>query len=169
MEHHTLDAFPNPKDKPPLYGNEPWLIDRSMEWIMETGYMPEPLPDDDNIRIYIPMDLNKNAILRRLDYIIHHYKEANEKNEMDFSCDVVNLINQIEIYDQIWFVRHMPEEGKHSAEAIELVKEFIEYLEDIPDGCAEVFPFSTIEKLRREFIETVRDNTEPMEYDGDWF
>lgn len=30
MEHHTLDVYPIPKDKEPLYINEPWLIDRSL-------------------------------------------------------------------------------------------------------------------------------------------
>lgn len=168
MDHHNLDVFPIPKEKKPMFINEPWMIDRSMEWIMET-FTPEPLPDEDNIRVYIPMDINRKAIIRRLDWIIRHYGEANEKNEMDFSCDVVNLISQIEIYDQIWFIRHPPKEGKHSLEAIELVKEFIEHLENIPDGCAERFPFSTIKKLRAEFIDTVRDNTVPMEYGGDWF
>ena len=31
------------------------------------------------------------------------------------------LVAQIEIYDQIWYVRHMPKEGEHSAEAIYLL------------------------------------------------
>ncbi|SFB66353.1 hypothetical protein [Ruminococcus albus] len=70
MEHHTLDEFPIPKEEQPIFINEPWLIDRSLEWIMETGVFAEPLPDDDNIRVYIPMDINKEAILRRLDWII---------------------------------------------------------------------------------------------------
>lgn len=30
MEHHTLDVYSIPKDKAPLYINEPWLIDRSL-------------------------------------------------------------------------------------------------------------------------------------------
>ena len=34
---------------------------------------------------------------------------------------------------------------------------------------SEIFPYSTIEKLRKEFIETVRDQNEPMEYGGDWY
>ena len=169
MDHHSLDVFPIPKDKQPMYINEPWLIDRSMEWIMETGYIKYPLPDEDNIRVYIPMDLNKSAILRRLDWIIRHYGECNEENESDFACDVINLISQIEIYDQIWYLRHMPKEGKHSVEAIELVKEFVAKLEDIPDGCSEIFPFSTIKKLKEEFIETVRDQNAPMEYGGSWY
>ena len=52
MEHHSLDSFPIPKDEKPLYLNEPWLIDRSLEWIMQERVFEEPLPDEDNIRVY---------------------------------------------------------------------------------------------------------------------
>ena len=78
--------------------------------------------------------------------------EANEENESDFMFEVERLISQIEIYDQVWFVRHMPEDRKHSAEAKLLVKDFIAALEEIPDGCAETFPFELIEDLRREYF-----------------
>lgn len=43
--------------------------------------------------------------------------------------------------------------GKHSAEAIELVEEFIAKLEEIPDGCAEIFPFELIDELKKEFLD----------------
>ncbi len=71
-----------------------------------------PDEQDDNVRVYVPLDLNKEAILRRLHRVIYQYGEANEGNEVEFSKDVDMLINQIEIYDQIWYVRHMPEEGR---------------------------------------------------------
>ena len=100
----------------------------------------------------MPLDINRRAILRRLDRIITRYGEANEKNEIDFSFDVNRLLSQVEIYDQIWYVRHMPEDGAHSAEAVALVREFIEKLEEIPDGCAEIFPFELIEELKKEFL-----------------
>lgn len=102
--------------------------------------------------MYIPLDLNKKAILRRLDDIIMRYGEANEGNESDFSMDVDRLISQIEIYDQIWYVRHMPENRSHSSEAIALVQEFVARLEEIPDGCAELFPFETIADLNAEYL-----------------
>ena len=41
---------------------------------------------------------------------------------------------------------------KHSAEAIDLVEAFIQRLEEIPDGCAELFPFETIDELREEYL-----------------
>jgi hypothetical protein len=48
------------------------------------------------------------------------------------------LISQVEIYDQLWYVRHL--------------KEFIVNLEEIPDGCAEIFPFELIDELKEEFL-----------------
>ena len=72
---------------------------------------------------------------------------------MNFSADVDALISQIEIYDQIWYVRHMPLDGGRSMEAKELVREFIARLESIPDGCAECFPFELIEQLRKAYTE----------------
>ena len=169
MEHHNLDAHPIPKEQKPLFINEPWMIDKSLQWIQEEGYDPAPLPDEDNIRVYIPMDICKSAILRRLTEIIGLYGATTEENEMDYAYDVVNLISQIEIYDQIWFVRHMPKQGKHSVEAIELVKEFVKKLEDIEEADSEMFPYTTIEKLKKEFIETVRNQDEPMLYEDNWY
>ena len=150
MNHHRLDPYPIPKDKEPLYVNEPWLIDRSLYYQEDAG--GEPYKAEDNIRIYVPMDLNGDTILRRLRYVISRYGESNEKNEMNFSADVEMLISQIEIYDRVWYLRNNPGEGKHSKEGIELVKKFVEMLESIPDGCAECFPFETIERLRMEYL-----------------
>lgn len=155
MNHHSLDVHPIPKESTPRFINEPWMIDPSLQWIQETECNPNPLPEPDNIRVYIPMDICKESILRRLSFIINRYGAATEANEMDYAYDVVNLISQIEIYDQIWFIRHMPKEGKHSLEAIELVKEFVAKLEEIEEGDSEMFPYTTIEKLKKEFIETV--------------
>ena len=149
MEQHSLDPYPIPKDKKPLYINEPWLIDKSL---LEYQLHREPDEKEDNIRIYLPMDLNKDAILRRLDYIIVVYGEAREDNESNFSIDVGMIISQLEIYDQIWFVRHMPKEGDHSREAIELVAEIVSRLEDIPDCGAECFPFELIDELKEEYL-----------------
>ena len=114
---------------------------------LEYSTQREPDAKEDNIRIYVPIDLNRDAILRRLDRIIEQYGEATEENEMEFSIDVDLIISQLEIYDQIWFVRHMPPEGNHSREAKSLVKEIITRLEEIPDGCAECFPFELIDEL----------------------
>ena len=150
MEHHDLDPYPIPKDETPLFINEPWLIDKYLFDYSER--IKEPEAAEDNVRVYVPLDINREAILRRLRLLISQYQEANEDNEMHFSRDVDMLVSQIEIYDQIWYVRHMPKEGKHSVEAISLVKDFIILLESIPDGCAESFPFETIDELREEYL-----------------
>ena len=150
MEHHQLDPYPMPKEKDPLFINEPWLTDKTL---LDYPLNREPEEMVDNVRIYIPLDLNKDAIIRRLDSLIYHYGEANEGNESEFRVDVNLLIYQIEIYDQVWYVRHMPKEGRHSKEAIELVEAFVKKLEEIPDGCAECFPFETIDELKREYLE----------------
>ena len=155
ITHHKLDPYPDPKDKTPIYINEPWVIDKSL-----LDYPVDYKVDErDNVRVYFPMDLSRDAILRRLNRVIAHYGEANEENESDFYEDVGMIISQIEIYDQIWFVRNMPEVGKHSAEAVSLVKDVISALEEIPDGCAECFPFETVEELRKYYDKTTFNTT----------
>lgn len=151
LEHHDLDIHPIPKERTPLFINEPWLIDHSSYELSCRSKEPENM--DDNIRVYLPLDINKQAILRRLERIIARYGKADEWNESDFDSDVCMLISQIEIYDQIWYVRHMSAaKGEHSAEAVELIKEFIARLEEIPDGGAEIFPFELIDELKQEFL-----------------
>ena len=67
------------------------------------------------------MDLNKDAILRRLDNIIELYGEAREDNEIKFSIDMGMIISQLEIYDQIWFVRHIPKKGVNNPGSVSLL------------------------------------------------
>lgn len=144
-----LDPYPVPQEEHPLFINVPWLVDASIERDDSIGIEPEA--ETDNRRVYVPLDLNKKAILRRLDEIIRRYGSASERNEWDFSFDVRRLLFQVEIYDRIWFVRHMPESGNHSQEGILLIQDFIKRLEEIPDDCAECFPFEMIEELRAEY------------------
>lgn len=150
MRRHKLDPYPITKDKAPLYINEPWLIDESL------GSSPldntEPENQRDNIRVYIPLDLNKKAILRRLMRVISKYGGVTEVNESEYSLAVKHLVSQVEIYDQLWYVRHMPEVGNHSLEAIELVREMIVLLETISDCGAEGFLSETIELLRMNYL-----------------
>ena len=55
-------------------------------------------------------------------------------------------------YDQVWYVGHMPDSGRHSVEAVELVREVLSLLEGVSDGCAEYSHFELIEKLRSEYL-----------------
>ena len=50
----------------------------------------------------------------------------------------------------------MPKRGKHSAEGISLAADFVKMLEEIPDNCAETFPFELIDKLKEEYLEIER-------------
>ena len=84
--HHNLDPNPIPKDNTPLYVNGPWLVDDSILYGQVFNREPENEPD--NVRIYVPIDLNRKAILRRLRMIIARYEEANEDNEFEFSMEV---------------------------------------------------------------------------------
>ena len=100
------------------------------------------------------MDICKSTILRRLADVISYYDPAAEANELDFSYDVNSLISQIEIYDQLWFVSHCPNHGRHSAEAVDLVKEFVKKLKDIQVHDAELFPYDTIDELKKDYLGT---------------
>ena len=149
-QYHDLDIHPIPEDMDLLFINEPWIIDRSqavMDFVCK-----EPEPAEDNIRVFLPLDINKGAIIRRLNDLIYRYGEANEDNEFNFSSDVDALVSQIEIYDQVWNVRQGLGRGIHSREAVELVEEFIDMLEELPDGGAELFPFELIDELREEYL-----------------
>lgn len=155
MEHHDLDVWPVPKDKKPRFINEPWLIDDTILSVnpeCPKEKLKEPEGEKDNIRFYVPLDINRKAILRRLRWIINKYGEATEDNEIVFSLDVDVLVSQIEIYDQVWSIRNAKASAKHSEEAVALVKEFVAMLEKIPDGCAEFFPFELIDELRNEYL-----------------
>ena len=65
----------------------------------------------------------------------------------------------LEIYDQVWFSRskkhYTNEEGMvvgHSKEAFELVKEIIAELEQIPNVDSDMFPFDTIDEIKKEYL-----------------
>lgn len=152
--HHNLDVYPMPREKQPMFINEPWMIDESLFALEDR--IKEPDSEKDNIRVFVPMDLNKTAILRRLDHIISVYGSASEWNEMNYSVAVNRLFLQIEVYDQIWFARHPKSIGvgitQHSTEAVDLVKQFVETLEAIPVADAECFPYEIIEELKKDYL-----------------
>lgn len=147
VEHHNLDPYPVPKEKEPLYVNETTLTDMSF-----VEKIANDMEKEDNVRIYAPIDINADAIMRRLYHIINKYGEANERNESDFSIEVRHLFSQVEIYDQVWFIRDADYMGKHSRKGVALVREFVKALQDIPDGCAELFPFEMIDWLAEEYL-----------------
>ncbi|MGM9958233.1 MAG: hypothetical protein ACI32B_03180 [Erysipelotrichaceae bacterium] len=146
MTHHRLGVRPIRKEV--LYVNEPELADRSLFDLRPN----KPKVRDDNIRIYVPLDLNKEAFIRRLEDIVSIYKEVSYDNESNFYLSVCMLIQQMKIYDQIWKVRTLSDSGNHSTKSIELVKEFIAVLESMPDNCAEYFSYDVIDDLKKEYL-----------------
>lgn len=155
MTHHSIDVHPIPEGQA-RFINEPWLVD---DYLFRYGPQEtKPDSEPDNVRVYVPLDLNRAAILRRLDLICSQYGEVSWKNESDFSCAVAQLIEQIEIYDQVWSARHPHVKENHavghSAEAIGLVREVIRKLDAVGEnGSGEMFPYETIEELTKEYME----------------
>ena len=160
---HKLDCKPIPEDV--LYINEldladsvPYETNIEMEKALtgkckkEGGVLP-----NDNVRIYVPIDINPEAIMWRLDFLFITMDYPTEDNESAYSFAVRRIISQLEIYDQVCVTRNFEnsvqkELGgvRHSREGIELARRIADYLEE-NDGTAELFPWDEIEKLRKEF------------------
>lgn len=141
-----------------MFINEPWLVDESIYFESAKQMMAarEPEDEEDNRRVYIPLDLNKAAFLRRLDYVLSKYSDITWKNESNVCSEVRAILSQIEIYDQLWFVRegkfNTDENGMicgHSRHAIDVVESFISKLEAV-DTC-EDFPYDIIDELKKEY------------------
>lgn len=149
-QHHILDVWPEPKETMPRFINEAWLVDDTVNVIPDKRTPPEK--ESDNIRIYVPLDLNKKAILRRLDAVIEQYGYTTKYNEKIYSYDVERLIYQIEIYDQYCYVQELPKDQQHSTKGIELVKAFVDRLNKIPNIDSEYFPYRMIRELNAEYL-----------------
>ena len=63
----------------------------------------------DHIRVYVPLDLSKQRILAYFQAVLNHFGRASEENESAFSSTIDQVITRLEIYDQIWFTRELPE------------------------------------------------------------
>lgn len=96
--HHTLDIHPFPKDV--LYINEFELVDvvntydsqkkhdkaLSGKCKKEGGVLP-----DDNVRIYVPIDLNADYIINRLRDILASFGSPSENNESALTVEGASL------------------------------------------------------------------------------
>lgn len=157
-DHHPLDVWPLPRDQKPMFINEPWLVDDSIYFETKKQMMAAREPEDetDNRRVYVPIDLNKKAFLRRLEHVLSKYPDITWRNESNVYAEVQKIISLIEIYDQLWFVREgnfkTDENGMicgHSRHATEVIQEFISRLETV-DTC-EDFPYNIIDELKKEY------------------
>lgn len=61
------------------------------------------------------------------------------------------MISQIEIYDQVWYVRHMPPKGEHMLEAMGLVEHLSQSWKKYRMP-VQRFPFDLIDQLREEYL-----------------
>ena len=120
--------------------------------VANSGILP-----NDNVRIYVPIDINADYIMWMLNAIFVLTGYPTEENESAYSDVVRIIIYQLEIYDKVCVTRNFEEsiqkelgDVRHSREGIELAKRIVEYLEE-NDGTAECFPWGEIEKLRKEF------------------
>lgn len=98
--HESDLADPSQADVPVASKAQGKPLDRRERLQLELRSQPE-----DNVRVYIPLDINEDAILRRLHHIFWKYGEVSEANEAPFRSEVETLVSQVEIYDQVWFVR----------------------------------------------------------------
>ena len=162
--HHDLDITPIPEKV--LYVNDPimgtiaepynTIDDYEMAKTGKTKAEGGVLPDD-NIRIYVPMDLNGSIIMRELHMLYGILGSPDEGNELDFDVLTDKIIEKLEIYDQVWVARDaknavcMENSGLlHSKRGIALAQKIIDFLEE-DEGCAETFPYETIDRLREEW------------------
>lgn len=161
--HHKLDIHPIPEKV--LYVNELNLVTSSQyemqddyekaltgKRISEGGILPE-----DNVRIYIPMDLSAENIMRQLYILYRHLGSPTESNEYQYYSEVRKLISWLEIYAQVWVARdsaHAVQKtdggSLHSQQGIKLAKQMIDLLSE-DEGCAECFPFDIIKELKVQF------------------
>ena len=160
--HHDLDVHPIPEKV--LYINELGIADMAFYYNTEEQHQKALtgrtrtnggiLPDD-NVRVYVPLDLNAAQILSRLQQIYQIMESPNDTNELEFSYQVGKIISQLEIYDQVWVARDLGnavriEEHLHSKNGIELASKIVGVLlED--EGCAERFPYDVVDELKKEF------------------
>lgn len=160
---HKLDIRPIPENT--LYVNKLSICDQipyetkkqvdqalTGKTISQGGILPE-----DNVRIYVPLDLSEEAILRRLQYLYYCFGMVSEKNEGEYSSGVSRLVSQLEIYDQVRVARDIetsiqkePGGIRHSLQGIELARKMIKVMEE-NEGCGECFPYEQINELKKEF------------------
>ena len=113
------------------------------------------LPDD-NVRVYVPLDLNAAQILNRLQQIYQIMESPDDTNELEFSYQVGKIISQLEIYDQVCVARGLGnavriKEHLHSKNGIELAGKIVSILLK-DEVSAERFPYDVVDKLKMEFV-----------------
>lgn len=159
--HHSIDIRPIP-DKA-FYVNEVALANPvdyydTAECVRQAS-RGENLPQD-NVRVYVPLDLNKDLLLYEVRTLYRSLGSPNEANESSFASAVDQIISKLEIYDQVWIVRNVGHAVRmkngdapdilHSNQAIEAAREMIRVFEQ-NEGTAECFPYDVVNALKQEY------------------
>lgn len=124
--------------------------DLSITRFNEGGLLPE-----DNVRIYVPMDVNQELILIKLESLFDELGELTWRNKMDYSIAVSKLIRLLELYDQ-----SLIEQGNypvvqtgetiHSKLAIETAEKMCRILIR-NEGTGDMFPYEEIAELSKTY------------------
>lgn len=100
----------------------------------------------DNIRVYVPLDLNEDTIISRLQYLINVLGVPNYNNESTYSTEVDRLIQQLDIYNRVWGPRDTSHSEKNctvSQQGKRLARHMVEELLELDEegGGAECFSY----------------------------
>lgn len=118
--------------------------------ISEGGLLPE-----DNVRIYVPIDISQEMILSKLSSLFCELGEVTWRNEMDYSVQVSTLITLLQLYDQLLieqgnFPVVQTGETLHSKLAIETAKQMCDILIR-NEGTGDTFPYDEIGELSKKY------------------
>lgn len=109
----------------------------------EGGVLP-----DDNVRIYVPMDLNADFLLWRLHSLYESLGFPDEGNESAYQEAVGQLISLLQVYDA---AQAEKEQARgHSRKGKRLASEMIRCMEE-HEGTAEHFPYEEMGMLGAEY------------------
>ena len=123
--------------------DDPSFLDRSIGELEHKETYPH------NLKVYGALDINPEAILRRLDHVLWKFKEVGELNEMQVSSEVCAIIEQMELYDRYWSnERNL---SGHCPEVVELAQKIVSMLDSFPNTGTELFPSEEIEYLVKEY------------------
>lgn len=68
IANHMLETNPSPEAS--FFVNEVMLADTSISWSEKSvEEINKPDGEEDNVRILVPLDLNRKAIIRRFNYL----------------------------------------------------------------------------------------------------
>lgn len=125
---------------------------KSGRTISEGGVLP-----DDNVRVYIPLDINADSLLYELRMLFYTLGMPDESDEFSYFEGMRKIYRKLEIYDEALMEKYpeqtmcCSEEGKkHSIFSICVVREMIQIMEE-NEGCGEMFPYDTIDTLEEEY------------------